>query len=125
MEKETGFPFPDRLIHRFVGGSERHGAKVHGTDDLDIYGVCIEPPEKVLGLEKCRDAASRSDRPDSIDRTAVSQLVTTCCRKACNNRSIVVKKRRHHISYNQPLVRAILEASTRLLAPILLIASER
>lgn len=49
--RESGFPFPDQLIHLFVGGSELHGAKVHGTDDLDIYGVYIEPPELVLGLE--------------------------------------------------------------------------
>src|SRR5579864_6841732 len=35
----------------FVGGSELHGAKVHGTDDLDIYGIYLEPPELVLGLE--------------------------------------------------------------------------
>jgi predicted nucleotidyltransferase len=49
--RESGFPFPERLIHLFVGGSELHGAKVHGTDDLDIYGVYIEPPEMVLGLE--------------------------------------------------------------------------
>jgi len=48
---ESGFPFPQRLIHVFVGGSELHGAKVHGTDDLDIYGVYIEPPELVLGLD--------------------------------------------------------------------------
>lgn len=49
--REAGFAFPDRLVHLFVGGSELHGAKVHGTDDLDIYGVYIEPPEMVLGLE--------------------------------------------------------------------------
>jgi len=49
--RESEFPFPDRLIHVFVGGSELHGAKVHGTDDLDIYGLYIEPPELVLGLE--------------------------------------------------------------------------
>ena len=49
--RESGFPWPDRVIHLFVGGSELHGAKVHGTDDLDIYGVYIEPPEMVLGLE--------------------------------------------------------------------------
>jgi predicted nucleotidyltransferase len=49
--KESGFPFPERLIHLFVGGSELHGAKVHGTDDLDIYGIYIEPPEMILGLE--------------------------------------------------------------------------
>ena len=28
-----------------------HGAKVQGTDDLDIYGVYVEPPELVLGLD--------------------------------------------------------------------------
>jgi predicted nucleotidyltransferase len=49
--RESEFPFPDRIIHLFVGGSELHGAKVHGTDDLDIYGIYIEPPELVLGLE--------------------------------------------------------------------------
>lgn len=49
--RESGFAFPSRLIHLFVGGSELHGAKVHGTDDLDIYGVYIEPPELLLGLE--------------------------------------------------------------------------
>ncbi|MGA8866563.1 MAG: nucleotidyltransferase domain-containing protein [Candidatus Sulfotelmatobacter sp.] len=48
---ESGFPFPERLIHLFVGGSELHGAKVQGTDDLDVYGVYIEPPHLVLGLD--------------------------------------------------------------------------
>ena len=48
---KSGFPYFENLIHLFVGGSELHGAKVHGTDDLDIYGVYIEPPEKVLGFE--------------------------------------------------------------------------
>jgi len=48
--RESEFPFPERVIHLFVGGSELHGAKVHGTDDLDIYGVYIEPPEMILGL---------------------------------------------------------------------------
>ena len=33
---DSGFPFPERLVHLFVGGSELHGAKVQGTDDLDI-----------------------------------------------------------------------------------------
>ncbi len=49
--RESGFPYPDRLIHLFIGGSELHGAKVQGTDDLDIYGVYIEPPDTALGLE--------------------------------------------------------------------------
>lgn len=47
---QTGFGFPDSIIHLFVGGSEAHGAKVHGYDDLDLYGVYIEPPELALGV---------------------------------------------------------------------------
>jgi len=38
------------LIHLFVGGSQLHGAKVSGYDDLDIYGCYIEPPERILGV---------------------------------------------------------------------------
>jgi hypothetical protein len=48
--QQSGFPHLDSLIHLFVGGSELHGAKVKDTDDLDIYGVYLEPPELVLGL---------------------------------------------------------------------------
>src|SRR5436305_291470 len=50
--QQSGFPFLDSLIHLFVGGSELHGAKVKNTDDLDIYGLYLEPPELALGLEK-------------------------------------------------------------------------
>src|ERR1700756_4040673 len=50
--QQSGFPYLDSLIHLFVGGSEPHGAKVKNTDDLDIYGVYLEPPELVLGLER-------------------------------------------------------------------------
>lgn len=49
---QAQFPHLDSLIHLFVGGSELHGAKVKDTDDLDIYGVYLEPPELVLGLDK-------------------------------------------------------------------------
>ena len=48
---DSGFAFPETLIHLFVGGSELHGAKVHGTDDLDIYGAYVEPPVLILGFE--------------------------------------------------------------------------
>ena len=47
----AGFPLDQRdIIHLFVGGSQLHGAKVHGYDDLDIYGCYIEPPTHILGL---------------------------------------------------------------------------
>jgi len=76
--RESGFPFPDRLIHLFVGGSELHGAKVHGTDDLDIYGVFVEPPELVLGLESMPHfvwSTAGNDRrngPNDVDITLYS-----------------------------------------------------
>lgn len=76
--RESGFPYPDRVIHLFIGGSELHGAKVHGTDDLDIYGVYIEPPELVLGLESLPHyiwSTASNDRrngPHDVDITLYS-----------------------------------------------------
>ncbi len=40
------------MIQAFIGGSQLHGAKVDETDDTDWYGVFIEPPEKMIGLER-------------------------------------------------------------------------
>jgi predicted nucleotidyltransferase len=76
--RESAFPFPDQLIHLFVGGSELHGAKVHGTDDLDIYGVYIEPPEMVLGLDSfphfvwSTAGNDRRNGPNDVDVTLYS-----------------------------------------------------
>jgi hypothetical protein len=39
--KATEFRHVDDIVHVFVGRSELHGAKIHGTDDLDIYGVFV------------------------------------------------------------------------------------
>lgn len=48
----AGFPLEaSSIIHLFVGGSQLHGAKVEGYDDLDIYGCYIEPPERILGVD--------------------------------------------------------------------------
>jgi uncharacterized protein len=74
----SGFRFPDRVIHLFVGGSELHGAKVYGTDDLDIYGVYVEPPELVLGLESLPHFVwstagdDRRNGPNDVDITLYS-----------------------------------------------------
>src|SRR3954465_15194881 len=51
--RAAGFPFLSGIVHVFVGGSELHGAKLDGTDDHDIYGVFVEPPEIALGLDGC------------------------------------------------------------------------
>lgn len=47
-----GFPYQDNLIMAFIGGSQLHGAKVGATDDTDWYGVFIEPPDKMIGLDR-------------------------------------------------------------------------
>jgi predicted nucleotidyltransferase len=50
--KKAGFSFTDSLIHLFVGGSALHGAKSgDGLEDLDIYGVFVEPPTVALGID--------------------------------------------------------------------------
>lgn len=74
----AGFPFMGSLIHTFIGGSELHGAKLHGTDDLDIYGLYIEPPQRILGLDGfehfCWSTAKQSERngPSDVDITLYS-----------------------------------------------------
>jgi uncharacterized protein len=86
--RESGFAFPDRMIHAFVGGSELHRAKVHGTDDLDIYGLYIEPPEMVLGLESLSHfvwSTAGNDRrngPNDVDITLYSlkKWATLACK---------------------------------------------
>lgn len=50
---DLGFhPLRASLIHAFVGGSALHGVKLEGKDDLDIYGVFIEEPRYILGLDR-------------------------------------------------------------------------
>ena len=71
--EQAQFPHLDSLVHVFVGGSELHGAKVQDTDDLDIYGVYLEPPELALGLDRddffvwSTAGNERRNGPDDID----------------------------------------------------------
>lgn len=44
-------PYPGEFL-RCVVGSTIHGLSVAGTDDLDLYGICIEPPESVLSMNQ-------------------------------------------------------------------------
>jgi predicted nucleotidyltransferase len=71
--RQSEFPHLDSLIHLFIGGSELHGAKVQDTDDLDIYGVYLEPPELLIGLDKqdfyvwSTAGDERRNGPDDVD----------------------------------------------------------
>ncbi len=76
--RASGFPCPENLIHLFIGGSELHGAKVGSTDDLDIYGVYIEPPQLRLGIDTfphfvwSTAGNERRNGPDDVDLTLYS-----------------------------------------------------
>src|SRR4051812_28407567 len=49
--RKVGLPDNFQIIHLFEGGSKQHGARIEGKNDLDIYGVFIEPRVKELGLD--------------------------------------------------------------------------
>lgn len=74
----SGFLPVESLIHCFVGGSELHGAKVGATDDLDIYGIFVDAPDVVLGLEPREHfvwstaSDDRRNGPDDVDITLYS-----------------------------------------------------
>ena len=76
--RRSGFVAPEEIVHLFIGGSELHGAKVGATDDLDIYGVFVEPPSVALGLAP-RDhfvwstaSDERRNGPEDVDITLYS-----------------------------------------------------
>jgi len=76
---DAGFPLKAAsLIHLFVGGSQLHGAKVSGYDDLDIYGCYIEPPERILGVLSLEHyvwssgSATGKNTADDVDVTTYS-----------------------------------------------------
>jgi len=52
-------------ILRGVVGSTCHGTAIEGSDDLDMLGIFIEPPEKVCGLETCDHYIFRT-QPDGV-----------------------------------------------------------
>jgi uncharacterized protein len=76
---DAGYPLnAASLIHLFVGGSQLHGAKVSGYDDLDIYGCYIEPPERILGVLALEHfvwssgSATEKNTADDVDVTTYS-----------------------------------------------------
>jgi predicted nucleotidyltransferase len=74
----AGFPPEADIVHLFIGGSQLHGAKVVGYDDLDIYGAYFEAPARILGLESLEhfvwssSAESALNTADDVDVTCYS-----------------------------------------------------
>jgi hypothetical protein len=50
----------DGLILRVLVGSGVHGTAVDGQDDIDEMGVCVEPPETVVGLDQFKHYTFRT-----------------------------------------------------------------
>ena len=50
----------DNCILRGLVGSTVHGLSNPGTDDRDEMGVCIEPPEYILGLRRFEHCVART-----------------------------------------------------------------
>lgn len=55
----------DNCILRGVVGSTVHGTNIEGTDDRDEMGVCIEPPDYVIGLKTFEQYIQR-DQPEGV-----------------------------------------------------------
>jgi predicted nucleotidyltransferase len=53
------------MIIRSLVGSTIHGLELQGTDDRDEMGVCIEPPEYVIGLQHFETWVHRT-KPDGV-----------------------------------------------------------
>lgn len=47
----AGFRSTNELVHLFQGGSHQHGASLPGkVSDIDIYGIYVESPISILGV---------------------------------------------------------------------------
>src|SRR5436309_145661 len=55
----THFAFTNMVVRGLVG-SGVHGTSVAGTDDRDELGICIEPPDYVIGLNRFEQYIYRS-----------------------------------------------------------------
>src|SRR3954463_12108092 len=54
-----------RMIIRSLVGSTIHGLELVGTDDRDEMGVCIEPPDYVIGLRPFETWVHRT-KPEGV-----------------------------------------------------------
>ena len=76
--EQYGFRYPERLIMAFIGGSQMHGAKIEASEDTDWYGVYVEPPDKILGIDRdehfvfTTGGEKGGNGPDDIDITLYS-----------------------------------------------------
>lgn len=61
----AGLPAGSVIILQATVGSTVHGTAVAGTDDRDEMAICIEPPEKVVGLHHFETMVYRT-QPEGV-----------------------------------------------------------
>src|SRR3954447_22501127 len=71
-------------ILRSVVGSTVHGLSNPGTDDRDEMGVCVEPPEYLLGLREFEHWVSRTQTEGHPSGPGDLDLVVYGLRKFCS-----------------------------------------
>jgi len=64
-EQYKNLPRGSVIILQTTVGSTVHGTAVAGTDDRDEMAICIEPPEKVVGLHHFETMVYRT-QPDGV-----------------------------------------------------------
>lgn len=69
------------LILRSTVGSTVHGLHLPGTDDRDEMGVCIEPPERMLGLQNFEQYIQRDQAEGVPSQPGDLDLVIYSLRK--------------------------------------------
>ena len=73
----------EQCILRSVVGSTLHGTEIEGKDDRDEMGVCVEPPEYIVGLKHFEQYIHR-DRPEGVrSEPGDLDLVIYSLRKYC------------------------------------------
>ena len=70
-------------ILRGLVGSTVHGLANPGTDDRDEMGVCVEPPEYVIGLRRFEHFVSRTQPEGSPSGPGDLDLTIYGLRKFC------------------------------------------
>lgn len=76
----------DHTILRCQVGSGLHGTTLAGTDDRDEMGICVEPPEYVIGLQRFeqyifRTATERTGDPNEPSQPGDLDLTVYSLRK--------------------------------------------
>jgi uncharacterized protein len=69
MADARDFPFTNRIIQGFIGGSRMYLGTELSRGDLDLYGIFIEPLEKVIGLEKFEHFVTSSNKQNDTRNT--------------------------------------------------------